>query len=105
MVYSKVFFAKYNAVPATDHGPDWSQATDTALAGWVDADCDNWDARPEIRDGLLFRLVDLYRELMRRYDASEPDSDRRCEITRLRCRIAGRVGGVRLHELIEQAKG
>jgi hypothetical protein len=27
-------FRKYDAVPATDAGPSWSQATETALLGW-----------------------------------------------------------------------
>jgi hypothetical protein len=28
------FFRRHHAVPATDAGPDWSQATDKALLAW-----------------------------------------------------------------------
>jgi len=32
----KAFFRKYNAIPATDAGPAWSQATEDVLIGWFD---------------------------------------------------------------------
>jgi hypothetical protein len=64
----KAFFAKYHAVPATDAGPDWANASDEALLGWAAGDCAAWDATadPAARRHIGARLGQLAAELRTR---------------------------------------
>lgn len=99
----KSFFQKYGAVPANDYGPVWSQATDAALFHHVSEDCQLWRDDPASRPHLQPRMVDVYRELQRRWDAAK-DLDEQAKYGTVKAKIAGCIGGVRLAMLIEEAK-
>ena len=62
----KGLFAKYNAVPATNAGPDWKHATDEALLGWAEGDCQVWDANPAAHARIVDQMQDVGNELRRR---------------------------------------
>jgi hypothetical protein len=68
------FFRKYNAVPATDAGPDWTGASDEALAGWAVGMCETWDGGE--RGGILrSRMADVADEAYRRMERI-PEAER-----------------------------
>ncbi len=69
------FMTKYNAVPATDRGPDWLRATVDALLDWAAKDCDLWQSGTQ-NAHIRKRLMDIGVELDKRESAS-PGTDPR----------------------------
>lgn len=69
------FFRKYDAVPATDAGPDWRNASTQALIGWATGDCEVWDKEPDAQARIIDHMQDVGNELHRRFMAQKVDAD------------------------------
>ncbi len=88
----QAFFRKYHAVPANDAGPQWSQASDAALCGWADQDCQLWDTTLA-PDGMVLwtRMVEVRNELWARLEAVAAE-ERRAALRGAWYSICERIG-------------
>lgn len=86
------FFRKYGAVPATDSGPNWSQASNDSLFYWAKEDCRLWDGNPAAHHGLVDRMQDIGNELHRRFLRDKASPEIAAQQVCLMHRIFERIG-------------
>lgn len=89
---AKSFFTKYHAVPATDVGVMWTQASETALMGWADSDCAAWDRDESARPHLVVRMGEIATELRRRNEVDGRVGANVNPRVNAILRISGRIG-------------